>query len=109
MLRSPTHTNCLSVALYARAWVEISAIALTSSASLVALYARAWVEISSIFVRSETMAVALYARAWVEIYLLAGINAVDRQVALYARAWVEIASRQVPLARSKSPSTRGRG
>ena len=33
------------VALYARAWVEISRMAILSAVTAVALYARAWVEI----------------------------------------------------------------
>ncbi len=74
----------------------------------VALYARAWVEIIHVRRSGRQKNVALYARAWVEMLRGLLINLV-KPVALYARAWVEIcAPRDVYILRA-SPSTRGRG
>ncbi len=44
-----------SVALYARAWVEINYTATTTNTTNVALYARAWVEIFIMYVPSSAI------------------------------------------------------
>ena len=67
-----------SVALYARAWVEIfSTAGEQQQSAAVALYARAWVEIRLWRQDADVGFVALYARAWVEILIqgrtLAGV------------------------------------
>ena len=100
-----------TVALYARAWVEMSSDKTAVRFSVVALYARAWVEIFYVCffcllslcrplregvgrnitpkVDQVLVFVALYARAWVEI-MYQNNNIILIAVALYARAWVEI-------------------
>ena len=100
----------LSVALYARAWVEIKRIAnLSPHLYPVALYARAWVEILTPVDVPHPPFVALYARAWVEIFICARFDLCPN-VALYARAWVEIIAHPDDNdAPRQSPSTRGRG
>ena len=87
-----------AVALFARAWIEISngnilAVALSSSPSLrgrglkynghnlihadgVALFARAWIEIYLIYTTATgILSVALFARAWIEIAFCCGLSA----------------------------------
>ena len=61
----------------------------------VALFARAWIEISYTDSGAQTMEVALFARAWIEIKDLACKSAVLMAVALFARAWIEIPPRKL--------------
>ena len=75
----------------------------------VALFARAWIEITNSIVDYFVPFVALFARAWIEIRLW--VLALHRLlVALFARAWIEI--RYVIIddgSLRSSPSLRGRG
>ena len=63
----PQGSGAARVALYARAWVEITLQSAIILALIVALYARAWVEIRLWRQDADVGFVALYARAWVEI------------------------------------------
>ena len=55
------------VALFARAWIEISVNSVKWFLSMVALFARAWIEIEALSVSALSQPVALFARAWIEI------------------------------------------
>ena len=55
------------VALFARAWIEISDFLKCQSPCLVALFARAWIEMSLLARQRQSATVALFARAWIEM------------------------------------------
>ena len=55
------------VALFARAWIEITAYASLVGSAMVALFARAWIEIDTEPLPQAKRCVALFARAWIEI------------------------------------------
>ena len=57
----------------------------------VALFARAWIEITNACVVHFKSDVALFARAWIEMNMLI-IYIINTHVALFARAWIEIMS-----------------
>ena len=97
------------VALFTRAWIEISGKDLSIIAIDVALFTRAWIEIPlprrAVFV----IFVALFTRAWIEMYHIVDENTV-REVALFTRAWIEISEQVIaPAMQAQSPSSRGRG
>ena len=74
----------------------------------VALFTRAWIEITATFRVNMQGYVALFTRAWIEI-LLAMEYRIILMVALFTRAWIEIRL-AVSLRQSiTSPSSRGRG
>ena len=56
-----------SVALFTRAWIEIFATALYCLLYLVALFTRAWIEIVNCYFNNALINVALFTRAWIEI------------------------------------------
>ena len=58
---------------------------------LVALFARAWIEITWNKKKERLFTVALFARAWIEMNMLI-IYIINTHVALFARAWIEIMS-----------------
>ena len=60
-------SRCSSVALFARAWIEIRAHKAYRQLWLVALFARAWIEILHLTPSLLAIIVALFARAWIEI------------------------------------------
>ncbi len=78
-----------TVALFARAWIEIEAAPTAITAPMVALFARAWIEISVSVPPIRVASVALFARAWIEIKQGLFDAYIDK-VALFARAWIEI-------------------
>ena len=57
----------LQVALFTRAWIEITCTALIRIISPVALFTRAWIEIAQLQHIRKTNVVALFTRAWIEI------------------------------------------
>ena len=58
--------------------------------NLVALFARAWIEISQSPKNLSHHFVALFARAWIEISPTGVYTITEDYVALFARAWIEI-------------------
>ena len=58
------------VALFARAWIEMSKIIKSPFVALVALFARAWIEMNEGIKSYSRLFVALFARAWIEIEAL---------------------------------------
>ena len=55
------------VALFTRAWIEISSSSVVSTSDLVALFTRAWIEMQISNCMCAVGAVALFTRAWIEI------------------------------------------
>ena len=55
----------------------------------VALFTRAWIEISPVLKSPFKNDVALFTRAWIEI-ILDAISLLKIGVALFTRAWIEI-------------------
>ena len=55
------------VALFTRAWIEITEEPIPHLITLVALFTRAWIEIALTVTENITEAVALFTRAWIEI------------------------------------------
>ena len=102
-----------TVALFTRAWIEISIHRLWEDKHQVALFTRAWIEIKlqhstnvsksvALFTRieitlsiyaSSVSIVALFARAWIEIRQGTS-HGKNPAVALFTRAWIEISYRQ---------------
>ena len=60
----------------------------TAKSNKVALFARAWIEISLPLLQELLRCVALFARAWIEITTM--LCCYKQNVALFARAWIEI-------------------
>ena len=54
-----------SVALFTRAWIEISTGLMYKGLNAVALFTRAWIEISKNKIQGVAMEVALFTRAWI--------------------------------------------
>ena len=78
-----------TVALFARAWIEIQSCGRNNIIGRVALFARAWIEIWLVYLLDRNTHVALFARAWIEINpTLKSVRLAS--VALFARAWIEI-------------------
>ena len=59
--------NIIIVALFTRAWIEISHLTGVLKSNVVALFTRAWIEIQSQVTDFVTQVVALFTRAWIEI------------------------------------------
>ena len=57
----------LSVALFTRAWIEITGNVHLPFGAVVALFTRAWIEIPHQYFRLSFVKVALFTRAWIEI------------------------------------------
>ena len=74
----------------------------------VALFARAWIEISAALQSKIVTSVALFARAWIEIPKIL-FQHLCQCVALFARAWIEICQSLCRISSAESPSLRGRG
>ena len=74
----------------------------------VALFTRAWIEISTAVVNFLDTSVALFTRAWIEIPAIAK-RCMTAFVALFTRAWIEIAVSYSDYSSERSPSSRGRG
>ena len=55
------------VALFTRAWIEISFAEGIVHIAMVALFTRAWIEISAVEIAARFESVALFTRAWIEI------------------------------------------
>ena len=55
----------------------------------VALFTRAWIEMSTTNVAERDLLVALFTRAWIEIIASSALS-VAACVALFTRAWIEI-------------------
>ena len=55
------------VALFTRAWIEISLKSGLAKAAKVALFTRAWIEMMKLHNGVELARVALFTRAWIEI------------------------------------------
>ena len=80
-----------------------------ASCHSVALFARAWIEITKKLPVPQAGSVALFARAWIEIRSSGYVKG-DVTVALFARAWIEIRQNiHTCLLNIESPSLRGRG
>ncbi len=100
------------VALFVRAWIEMSLTGLYPSLNGVALFVRAWIEIWSIHHQFNPITrslsswerglklltslclefqspVALFVRAWIEI-IPVNSDLITSSVALFVRAWIEI-------------------
>ena len=56
-----------TVALFTRAWIEITAPKSVQAAAAVALFTRAWIEIPEHTTSCGDDDVALFTRAWIEI------------------------------------------
>ncbi len=63
---------------------------------LVALFTRAWIEISVGFPIACCIAVALFTRAWIEMVHLLTTKSL-KKVALFTRAWIEITAEKNKL------------
>ena len=63
----PYLQNTYFVALFTRAWIEISSIRNIRLQAQVALFTRAWIEISFFGAKNRLLSVALFTRAWIEI------------------------------------------
>ena len=59
-----------NVALFTRAWIEISLINRIAEVKVVALFTRAWIEIAPKGESRSSQSVALFTRAWIEIVAL---------------------------------------
>ena len=57
------------VALFTRAWIEMSKLYPRYLRLLVALFTRAWIEMADMVCQPDFLAVALFTRAWIEIAL----------------------------------------
>ena len=55
------------VALFTRAWIEISWFDVNYRKTSVALFTRAWIEIIAVIQNDKCFLVALFTRAWIEI------------------------------------------
>ena len=55
------------VALFTRAWIEITSSALNTVPQSVALFTRAWIEIAPLTLIVTVFCVALFTRAWIEM------------------------------------------
>ena len=75
---------------------------------LVALFTRAWIEISRTSEDFKGVRVALFTRAWIEIKSAIYV-AIKHYVALFTRAWIEMALINRIAEVKVSPSSRGRG
>ena len=75
---------------------------------MVALFTRAWIEITRSEEPPQYRRVALFTRAWIEMKN-GSHNAIPLLVALFTRAWIEIAWIAVVISQIWSPSSRGRG
>ena len=56
------------VALFTRAWIEISFAVATADVTIVALFTRAWIEIDTVYFANGIIIVALFTRAWIEMF-----------------------------------------
>ena len=100
---------CGVVALFTRAWIEIPCLSHCALRLFVALFTRAWIEILQVPRCKIPLPVALFTRAWIEIFLPRRAKALAL-VALFTRAWIEMAERERAYVRwCESPSSRGRG
>ena len=54
------------VALFTRAWIEISFAVATADVTIVALFTRAWIETEWLSYKQPHPNVALFTRAWIE-------------------------------------------
>ena len=81
----------------------------TLPAPYVALFTRAWIEISTGYTDfAAEGVVALFTRAWIEI--INGVSSfIEKIVALFTRAWIEMAFNMDKVEFLGSPSSRGRG
>ena len=55
------------VALFTRAWIEMTTPSANRACVTVALFTRAWIEIAEGVYLNDNTAVALFTRAWIEI------------------------------------------
>ena len=84
-------------------------VSITVSVATVALFARAWIEIPNFKFNIVDVSVALFARAWIEIFTNF-LFVFKFYVALFARAWIEICYHHIGnFSCRRSPSLRGRG
>ena len=60
-----------SVALFTRAWIEITNLSVDAKGTSVALFTRAWIEIHKSVKCTRIHVVALFTRAWIEIMPIA--------------------------------------
>ena len=74
----------------------------------VALFTRAWIEMTKRTAKHGFDNVALFTRAWIEIPKSRAKKFVPA-VALFTRAWIEIEWLTFNQPHPKSPSSRGRG
>ena len=65
--RPPIDIHAYLVALFTRAWIEMSGYRYRCFCVCVALFTRAWIEISDMDFTDNTGNVALFTRAWIEI------------------------------------------
>ena len=66
-LRQLRITVSYHVALFTRAWIEITFLLALNFADTVALFTRAWIEIRQETHAEKRLFVALFTRAWIEI------------------------------------------
>ena len=74
MARITPITVYYNVALFTRAWIEISTGLMYKGLNAVALFTRAWIEIIRAKDGSQTTAVALFTRAWIEMAAISQIG-----------------------------------
>ena len=79
----------MSVAPFARAWIEIQGAITEQIARTVAPFAGAWIEIQNCCKYNSMSFVAPFAGAWIEIECLQDKSCCDG-VAPFAGAWIEI-------------------
>ena len=101
--------NQILVALFTRAWIEITCNYRSIYRKLVALFTRAWIEIKWQPLFALLIIVALFTRAWIEIsFSEQTINTGDSRPLHEGVDWNFDGKSNAPWPRT-SPSSRGRG
>ena len=63
-------SKLISVALFTRAWIEMTALSENLYSARVALFTRAWIEMTQKGKIDVDILVALFTRAWIEIHFV---------------------------------------
>ena len=92
--------TALQVALFTRAWIEITCQIRQRVNILVALFTRAWIEMGSFYALGAFTSVALFTRAWIEMALPLA-KPLLLFVALFTRAWIEIQNQHIKYTKGR--------
>ena len=85
-----------SVALFARAWIEIFMYCLTIPVDVVALFARAWIEIVYLY-KTDIWQMSPSLRGRGLKYMSRRSGSFRYNVALFARAWIEMSGKDLSI------------